>query len=236
MLIGDSHAAQWMPALDAYAREQGWRLETYTKAACAVIDVPVWERSQRSTFEQCLNWRDKVLKHVRETQPDVVFVGLSRDYELWDAGRVIESQDATTYWRERLTEYLSTIGRPADRVVLLGETPFLTYDPVDCLADDDIASCDPPASIVVDADYAALERQAARSADAELLSINDILCPDERCPVVADDIVVFRDAHHVTATYMEHLAEPIGNLLEGKPAFPTPVPTLPAESGEPAAS
>ena len=232
MLIGDSHAAQWMPVLDVYARDKGWRLETYTKAACAVIDVPVWERSQRSTFDQCIKWRERVLEHIRETKPDVVYVGLSRDYELWDAGRVIESQDATTYWREQLTEYLQAIGRSADAVVLLAETPFLTYDPVDCLADDDIASCDPPRSVVVDADYADLERRAASAADAQLLSINELLCPELTCPVVTDDIVVFRDAHHVTATYMEHLAEPIANLLEGRPAYPTPAPSLPVESVE----
>ena len=239
MLIGDSHAAQWMPALDAYAREQGWRLETYTKAACAVIDVPVWERSQRGIFQQCLNWRDKVEKHIRETKPDVVFLGLSRDYDLSSGGDVIQSQDATGYWREQLTEYLTTIGRHADEVVLLAETPFLTYDPVDCLADDDISSCDPPTSIVVDDNYAALEQRAARAADAKLLSINDVLCPDGTCPVVVDDIVVFRDNHHITATYMEYLAEPIGRLFEGKSAYPTPSPTpsttpVPA-SAEPAA-
>ncbi|MEX1295708.1 MAG: SGNH hydrolase domain-containing protein [Candidatus Limnocylindrales bacterium] len=225
MLVGDSHAAQWLPALDAYAAEQGWRLEVHTKAACAVIDVPVWERSQRSVFDRCINWRDKVQKHIRQTKPEVVYVGLSRDYELWN-GTVIQSSDATTYWREQLTSYLASIGKPAAEVVLLAETPFLNYDPVDCLADPGIASCDPPTNRVVDRDYAALERRAASDAGAQLLSINDLLCDESTCPVVVDDDVVFRDNHHLTASYMERLAEPIGNLLEGRPAYPTPAPTL----------
>ena len=161
-------------------------------------------------------------------------MGLSRDYDLWD-GQVIQSQDATTYSREQLSAVLETIGQPAGEVVLLAETPFFPFDPVDCLADPDIANCDPSTSIVVDDEYAALERRAANAADAKLLSINEILCPDDTCPVVSDDIVVYRDNHHVTATFMEHLAEPIGNLLEGKPAYPTPVPTLAPESAEPAA-
>jgi peptidoglycan/LPS O-acetylase OafA/YrhL len=231
MLIGDSHAAQWMPALDIYARKKGWRLEVQTKAACAVTDVPVWERSQRSTFDQCINWRTKLLKHIRETKPDVVYVGLSRDYELWD-GQVIKSSDATTYWREKLTEYLTTLRRPASEVVLLAETPFLPYDPVDCLADDDIASCDPPTSVVVDQRYAALEQQAAKDAGATLLSANELLCNNVTCPVVVDGMPVFRDNHHVTASYMKRLAEPIGNLLEGRPAYPTPRPTAVAASAE----
>ena len=232
MLIGDSHAAQWFPALDAYAAEKGWSLEVHTKGACPVIDVPVWERDLRKLLTECVDWRKDVLKRIRKAKPDVVFVGLSRDYELFD-GRIIQSRDAQGYWQEQLTGLLTTLDRQAGDVVLLGETPFLTYDPVDCLANPDISTCDPPKWLVVDDDYAELERRAAAKAGAELLSINDILCPGTTCPVVVDadtddneyDYTVFRDKHHITASYMEHLAEPIGRMLEGKSPYPSPSPT-----------
>jgi peptidoglycan/LPS O-acetylase OafA/YrhL len=226
MLVGDSHAAQWMPALDPYAESKGWRLEVHTKSACAVTDVPVWERNIRREFEECTAWRDSLLAHIKETQPEVVFVGLSRDYDLWSNGRVVRSRDAMNYWQAQLISYLDTLRRSADRVVLLAETPFLNFDPVDCLADTDIASCDPPSSIVVDHEYAILEETAADAAGAKLLSATDLLCPARTCPVYADDLVVFRDAHHVTASYMAHLAEPIGNILEGRAPYPTPHPSL----------
>jgi hypothetical protein len=115
-------------------------------------------------------------------------------------------------------------------VVLLAETPFLPYDPVsDCLSTEDAAKCDPPTAVVVDADYADLERRATEDAGATLLSVNELLCNERTCPVYVGG-AVFRDNHHVTATYMERLAEPIGNLLEGRPAYPTPPPTAPAEA------
>jgi hypothetical protein len=43
--------------------------------------------------------------------------------------------------------------------------------------------------------------------------------------VVVDDIVVFRDRHHLTASYMDHLADPVANLIEGRAPFPTPAPS-----------
>ena len=97
----------------------------------------------------------------------------------------------------------------------------------------DPSKCDPPRWLVVDDDYAELERQAADESGAQLLSINDILCPGATCPVVVDadptdeeyDYTVFRDKHHITASYMEHLTEPIGRMLEGKSAYPSPSPT-----------
>src|SRR5690606_15409155 len=33
-LVGDSHAAQWLPALQQIASQRHWRVENYTKSAC----------------------------------------------------------------------------------------------------------------------------------------------------------------------------------------------------------
>ena len=114
--------------------------------------------------------------------------------------------------------------------MLLAETPFITYDPVDCLADPEVSGCDPLRSVVVDADYAALEAAAADAAGASVLTVNDLLCPGATCPVTVDGTVVFRDPHHVTATYMAQLAEPIANLLEGRAPYPSPSPSPSAAS------
>jgi len=235
VLMGDSHAAQWLPALDRYAQDIGWRLNVHTKPACAVTDVPVWERRLRREFKECIAWREALMKEIRKTKPEAVFVGLSRDYEMWDNGRIVQSREAQTYWRDKLAELLTTLDKRADRVVLLAETPFLNYDPVDCLANEDIVNCDPAKSLALDRSYAQLESAAAEAAGVELLSINDLLCPHSSCPVVVDDIVVFRDAHHLTASFMEYLSTPIGRLLEGKSPYPSPSPTLAPGRAEAAA-
>ncbi|HSM34257.1 MAG TPA: acyltransferase family protein [Anaerolineae bacterium] len=235
-LIGDSHAAQWVPALDAYAAERGRRLEVHTKSACSVADVPLWERQLLRQYDECYEWRESLLKRIKRTEPETVFVGSSRDYELWSNGNIIRSNQAYTYWQQKLTELLQALDARAERVVLLAEMPFLNFDPVDCLADRRRSTCDPPASLVIDRDYAALESAAAAEAGAEVLSLNAVLCQNGSCPVVVDDIVVFRDRHHVTASYMDHLAEPVANLIEGRAPFPTPAPSMvPLVAGAPAA-
>jgi hypothetical protein len=234
-LIGDSHAAQWIPALDAYAAERGRRLEVHTKSACSVADVPLWERQLLRQYDECYEWRESLLKRIKRAEPETVFVGSSRDYELWSNGSIVRSNQAYTYWQQKLTELLQALEARAERVVLLAEMPFLNFDPVDCLADRRRSSCDPPASLVIDRDYAALESAAAAEAGAEVLSLNAVLCQNGSCPVVVDDIVVFRDRHHVTASYMNHLAEPVANLIEGRAPFPTPMPSIvPLRAGAPA--
>ena len=85
VLFGDSHAAQWLPALDAYARKQGWRLEYHTKSACSPVLLPLWERSLRREYDECFEWREAVMQRLAKHPPAVLYVGSSRDYEIWDA-------------------------------------------------------------------------------------------------------------------------------------------------------
>jgi hypothetical protein len=233
VLFGDSHAAQWLPALDDYAQEQGWRLEVHTKSACSPAPAVLWERKLRRVYDECEEWRDAVIERIATDEPAVVFVGSSRDYELWDNGRAWQTHEVYPYWRGQLTALVRDLESKARRVVLLAETPFLNFDPIDCLADESVSSCDPPTRLVVDGDYAALEVAAAEAGGASILSINELLCPGPSCPVVVNDVVVFRDRHHVTASYMEQLSEPIGNLLEGRAPYPTPSSSAGAETQSP---
>jgi peptidoglycan/LPS O-acetylase OafA/YrhL len=228
VLFGDSHAAQWLPALDTYARTQGLRLENHTKSACSPVLLPLWERSLRREYDECFAWRSAVLKRLAKDPPEVLFVGSSRDYEVWDGGAVLQTREIYPAWQEALGETLRELAEVAGRVVLMAETPFINFDPVDCLADPKVSGCDPPTRAVVDTRYATLEATAAGAAGATVLSANELLCPGATCPVVVDDTVVFRDAHHVTATYMTQLAQPIGNLLEGRPPYPSASPSAAA--------
>lgn len=40
-IVGDSHAAQWVPALQIAAATNGWRLESYTKSSCPLTTATV---------------------------------------------------------------------------------------------------------------------------------------------------------------------------------------------------
>ena len=196
------------------------------------MEVNVYERQLRRVYSECMKWRNRVNKRISDTKPDIVFIGTQRDYDVEDGGRILQSRDIYPYWQEQLTQLLKTMGNRAGRVVLLAETPYLNFDPVDCLSDKRVSSCDPATILSVDREYAAIEEAAAAAAGAELLSLNDVLCPGASCPTVVDDIVVFRDNHHITGTYMAHLSEPVANLLEGRAPFPTPVPS-PGAAGQP---
>ena len=48
-----------------------------------------------------------------------------------------------------------------------------------------------------------------------MLDFNDLICGGKgRCPVVRDGIIVFRDHHHLTATFARSLAPALDRALQ----------------------
>jgi hypothetical protein len=92
-------------------------------------------------------------------------------------------------------------------VVLIGESPHYVGDPLACLAESStIESCTVPSSQAVNREYQDLEESAATEADVDYLRTTEWLCQDDVCPVVMDNLLVYRDPGHLTATITEALA------------------------------
>lgn len=72
-VVGDSHATHWIPALEKIAEDHDWRLETYTKSACALNTSAV--SYQGSFYESCYDWNPDVMDElVGPEAPDHVIV------------------------------------------------------------------------------------------------------------------------------------------------------------------
>jgi peptidoglycan/LPS O-acetylase OafA/YrhL len=221
VLIGDSHAAQWLPALQRLADERGWSLLGFTKSGCPMVDATVWNGSLKRAYRECDSWRATVLERLAKEDISIAFVANADMYQVVDQEGRREPPDQRERWRGALASSLATIGGLADRVVVLADTPRLAYDPLDCLAThDDVAGCDAASEDLLDPDYAALEAAVASAAGVEWISANEWICPDGSCPLVRGTLLVFRDDHHLTATFAAALAERIGAALDG--AVPSP--------------
>jgi hypothetical protein len=48
-----------------------------------------------------------------------------------------------------------------------------------------------------------------------VLNLNDLICAGKgRCQVVLNDMIIFRDHHHLTATFSRSLAPPLERALD----------------------
>ena len=208
VLFGDSHAAMWLPALERIAEERDWRIVPLVKFSCPPVNVTVWDNRLKRTFHECDTWRTAAVARIAELRPSISFVVTSRGYQVADENGVPLGPDARrAAWRAGLVDTLTEAGRSSETVVLIGESPHQDADPLECLAASSVVeSCTPSRADVVNQAYEQLEASAASEAHASYLRTTDWLCGDEACPLVMDNLVVYRDPGHLTATITEALA------------------------------
>jgi peptidoglycan/LPS O-acetylase OafA/YrhL len=213
VLFGDSHAAQWFPALDLLAQHQGIKLISLTKSSCPSADVAVWNEVTRSRYEQCDVWRQGVMRRLRQTGPDwVVLSNLIEDpMVLMDrrSGHLLRGKDASREWRDGMVRTVREIRSMGIRVIVLRDTPRPRPDVMDCLYSANTP--DRCALTLAEAQPSRpLDIEAAQLAGAAEWDLTQRICPDETCPVLVPGRegwqVVYRDSNHLTASFVRTLA------------------------------
>ena len=204
VLFGDSHAAQWFPALEAAAIDEGWRLVTFTKSACPSVDIAVVNADLGRTYTECATWRAAVHEEIQQEQPELVVLSNSRGYRREGGG---DLQDA---WGAGLRD---TIERLAVDAVVLGDTPRPGYDVPVCLSAhvDDVRPCEFSVAEGVDDEHETVEASVADATGARFVRTAGWICHDARCPVIDGDVLLWRDRHHITATFAATLTERVAD-------------------------
>ncbi len=208
VLFGDSHAAMWLPALERIAAERDWRIVPLVKFSCPPVSVTVWDNQLKRVFHECDTWRSAALERIESLGPSISFIVTSRGYQVADDhGEPLSREQRLAAWRDGLVDTLTETRRSSGAVVLLGESPHHDDDPLECLAASSaIESCTPLRSEVVNRAYEKLEASAAADARVDYLRTTDWLCHDGACPLVMDNVLVYRDPGHLTATITAALA------------------------------
>ncbi len=215
LLIGDSHAVQWFPAIRRVAQERGWRLIAMTKAACPIADVRSIRDGRRDTA--CWTWRRRALAKAERLKPALVIVANIGTMQ-FEGGRR-RSQDARTsrLWKEGLTRSLTRLRKASTTrtVVVLGDNQRWSTRLYACLADhpSNVGACAPRADDPVTVHWERVTRQAAKAARVRFEPTRKLACPYDPCPLVVDRYFVSRDGGHLTATYAAQLWRGIARRL-----------------------
>lgn len=209
-LLGDSHAAQWFVAVDAIARAEGWRLIAHTQGGCPLIDVVTWNRGADAYFTHCTAWRDGVLERFRAEDVDVALLSQHWGLLTGPEGQSVPAE----FWERDLPGVLAGLLDDGIEPVWILDSP----DPYDsapaCVAanPNDLSRCEPGLLRNNERAVRAAATSIADDLGIGLIDPHRWLCVDEtpddgddttRCPVVIGDILVYRDSHHLSNTFVE---------------------------------
>jgi SGNH domain (fused to AT3 domains) len=215
VLVGDSKAAQWFPALDLLARKHDWRLVSLTKSACTAADVTVWSGALGRAYSECDTWRGNVIARVASEHPSVVVVSDDRLYELALNGGPVPLAQHPDLWNAGLERTLRQLLAQAQTVILLADTPRSGYDVPACLMAhlSDARACATPLAKAVDMTRLAADRVAAAAAGARFVDPTTWVCPSDPCPAIIDHLLVYRGQDHLTTAFIDSLAPRLATAL-----------------------
>ncbi|NBB99125.1 MAG: acyltransferase family protein [Alphaproteobacteria bacterium] len=203
-LVGGSHSAQWLPALQKIAVQEGLHLVSITKSACRFFDPDTSEMAEYLS-ESCRNWNRNLMDFIEETRPEIVITLANTVGDDAPAGIGIAIQS------------LVDLGTT---VVALRDTPHMGIDVPACATQMQLfgrPNCHVPrAEIQDDAKYAATV--SALPAQVISVDMNGEICPDRHCDVLRGGMLMWRDSHHLSATYAATLSDSLWSRI--RPQLP----------------
>ncbi|MFE2409976.1 acyltransferase family protein [Kitasatospora sp. NPDC059408] len=207
VLLGDSHAGQWISAGIAIAEQRHWALEVLVKPGCPLATLTVRNDVLGRTFDECDRWRENTLTRLA-TGPRprlILMAGLNR----------YGSQDERTRGWTRTLDRLAATGAP---LAYLGDTPMAGKDVPTCLAASDGRSdaCFFPRATAFEPDPM-LDGGLAARYGVRVVDVGPLLCPGSGpdCPAVLEGVVLYRDTGHITDTLARVLAPRLDRALLG---------------------
>lgn len=211
VLIGDSHAGQWFPAVKKAFDRPGWRLLVLTKSSCPMVDEPFFYSRIGREYKICATWRKRALDQIVSLKPDMVLISSA-----------INRQFTKSQWIDGTSKVLARLSPAVGHVYLLRDTPKLPFDGPNCLAEhagrpawfDLQRVCrtqinNPHADQV----FQWLGQAANHFANVSLLNLDSSICPKGICSAEHDGTVVFRDSQHLTASFAASLGPVLAEKL-----------------------
>ena len=209
-LLGDSHAAQWFSALNTSAINHGWKLVVHTQGGCPVLDVLTWNRGADSVFRQCSQWRDDALDDFIANGTEVII--FSQHWGLLEA--TTHEAVPSSIWERDLPGFIDRLRDLSMEPILLLDSPdpYGAVPPCAASHPNDLRPCEPGVLRNTEREVRAISLRVAAEKAIGVIDPHVWLCIDEtpnddddttRCPVIAGDILVYRDSHHLSNTFVE---------------------------------
>lgn len=210
VIAGDSHAAQWIPALRAIAETRDYLIVTHTKSACPFIEGAVTRG--RKLYSECAVWNENAMRDIIELQPDLLVTAKISSTTLEGYADPAANDAGVASGLAAAWQRLGDAGIP---VIALEQTPRFVFSIPECVAKNPAnpQKCARPRSEVLGR-YDPTPIAAARVATARAVTMNDLICLKETCPPIIGNVLIYRDPHHLTATYSRTLAHALSLHIE----------------------
>ncbi|WP_087974062.1 acyltransferase family protein [Oceanobacillus rekensis] len=184
-LVGGSHSAHWLPALQGFAEKENVEVRSYTKSGCRFS-------AEEFEAEDCTEWNRKLMEVIVDVQPDLVFT----------TADVTAQQEVP----EGYVENWEILKQHSIPVFAVRDNPRLKFDVPSCVEEhgSDSLECAVEREEILPKEdpWSKLENPPD---NVYYVDFTDRFCENQYCKSVVGNVLIYTDSHHITATYSSTL-------------------------------
>ncbi|MEZ4344027.1 MAG: acyltransferase family protein [Nitrospirales bacterium] len=206
VLFGDSHAAQWFPALEKFSELYGYRLISLTKSACPSAHATPYNKAFGRPYTECGAWQNRVFERILQERPLLVILSNSSAHV-----GTRDNQISSSDWRKGMQETLSVIQESGSKTLIIRDTPRFPKDIPICLSraiwtHTATSQCGAPISHALNTTLFTLDQATAEGfTNVRFLDFSDVLCEKDQCPPMINGHIGYKDTHHLALPTVQEL-------------------------------
>ncbi|WP_209748258.1 acyltransferase family protein [Arthrobacter sp. PvP023] len=207
LVLGDSHAQQWLAAIGEVGQQKGWTVYAMLKGGCQVQpSTPELEQ----TNPDCARYNEAVREQIAKTPPDAIMV----------VGTAAAPSSPAEVLTPGLEESARSWSDQGIDVVAIRDNPRFDFNMADCVV---TKGKDSPDCRLAVTDVLASESPfSALNGKVDGLSfvdMTDLICDGTSCPGVVGNTFVYLDNNHLTRTYVASMSAAFGERLMAATAW-----------------
>ncbi|WP_284976424.1 acyltransferase family protein [Arthrobacter sp. efr-133-TYG-104] len=192
VVLGDSHAQQWMGALAPLAQAEHWKVTSLLLGGCRTMPETPAASAECNTFNAA------ALKYVEANKPSAVFM----------VGTDASPSSPNEQLVDGFAQTVKTFNDLGVQVVAIRDNPRYNFNVTECALSKgaDNAACKSKETNVLapQSPFAAVQGSFANAA---FLDMTDLVCDGVECSPVVGNMFVYLDDNHLSKTYVASMGD-----------------------------
>lgn len=208
LLVGDSHAAHWFPALDAAGSNQGIRLVALHQGNCPATILS----TDPGLLDDCRRVIDELDDVIAHVDPSIIVTSHADSYAI----------DRPDDWQAGLASLAERLERDGLELIVIHDVPRFAVDPILCLARTGATAAGADAACSMSRSAVEQRAEPVRAAEQAVADSFDnvviwdpidLLCEPAVCSPRREGVPMYIDAHHITVSHSTTLADALEPTL-----------------------
>jgi hypothetical protein len=199
-LVGDSHAAQWIPAIESKNHSAAIKFRFLTKSSCPFVPLKL--------NADCDQWVSNVLREIIENKPNLVVISNLTNGKYLN---FYEDQTYSNFWISNFDPLLKEISKLTE-ILIIEDTPYSSFDSSECLISRSQMDCE---FGFIESQLTSTIRSYAAENNFYYKSFNDYLCFNLVCNSGDSKINYYRDENHISVSLSKRFGPTLHNFLQG---------------------